>query len=300
MITPYTLIWIIGILSLGLIISLLILYRYQRRMRSELERLIEERTKSLVVEKERVESARAEAERQKEIAMNADRLKTEFLNIVAHDLKSPLISIKMLSKIIMEETGRSSEVKDYAADIFSNAQRMHNLVNEILESSVIESGTLVLNKQRIDLGRLAELVVLDNRIAAQQKEQKIIFNSDVDCIIVEGDEECLRSALDNLINNAIKYSPLRKGIWVNCSKKDKVIRFEVRDEGSGLTDEDKNKVFGKFQKLSVQPTGGEPSTGIGLSIVKQLIEMHGGKVWVESEFGNGSCFIIELPLIESQ
>jgi signal transduction histidine kinase len=262
-----------------------------------LEALIEERTKKIQEEQATAEKAMLEAEKQREIAERANILKTELLNIVAHDLKSPLITVKMMSKIILDQVDKDSALANYAADIFSTAQRMHNLVNEILESATIENGLLSLNKKPVDISQLAELVVMDNRISAQQKEQKIIFTPS-EAILVSADDERLREVMDNLINNAIKYSDLRKGIWVTVSKLDDIARFEVRDEGPGLTEEDNRKVFGKFQKLSAQPTAGEPSAGLGLSIVKQLIEMHGGKVWVKSEFGKGSTFVIELPIIK--
>ena len=290
-----SLIQLVTIIAGIVVIILFFFHGYRVKIRKDLEALIADRTKRFHEEKVNAEIARSEAEQQREIAHNANIMKTELLNIVAHDLKSPLITIKMMSKIILEEVERTSPIANYATDIFSTAQRMHNLVNEILESATIESGTLVLNKKPLDMSQLAELVVMDNRLSAQQKEQQLIFLPS-DGIIVNADEERLREAMDNLISNAIKYSDLQKGIWVITSRHRDAARFEVRDEGPGLSNDDKMKVFGKFQKLSAQPTGGEPSTGLGLSIVKQLIEMHGGNVWVESELGKGSSFILELPL----
>ncbi len=286
-----------SIIAIIIVIVLFFFHRYRVRLRKKLEALIEERTKKIQEEQATAEKAMLEAEKQREIAERANILKTELLNIVAHDLKSPLITVKMMSKIILDQVDKDSALANYAADIFSTAQRMHNLVNEILESATIENGLLSLNKKPVDISQLAELVVMDNRISAQQKEQKIIFTPS-EAILVSADDERLREVMDNLINNAIKYSDLRKGIWVTVSKLDDIARFEVRDEGPGLTEEDNRKVFGKFQKLSAQPTAGEPSAGLGLSIVKQLIEMHGGKVWVKSEFGKGSTFVIELPIIK--
>jgi len=291
------LVQLFSIIAIIIVIILFFFHRYRMRLRKKLEALVEERTKKIQVEQATAEKAMLEAEKQREIAERANILKTELLNIVAHDLKSPLITVKMMSKIILDQVDKDSALANYAADIFSTAQRMHNLVNEILESATIENGLLSLNKKPVDISQLAELVVMDNRISAQQKEQKIIFTPS-EAILVSADDERLREVMDNLINNAIKYSDLRKGIWVTVSKLDDIARFEVRDEGPGLTEEDNRKVFGKFQKLSAQPTAGEPSAGLGLSIVKQLIEMHGGKVWVKSEFGKGSTFVIELPIIK--
>ncbi len=276
-------------------------YRYRtRRMRareSKLVSLVVERTKHLQEEKEIAESARTESERQREIAQEANKVKTELLNIAAHDLKSPLVSIKMLAKIIIEEAKGTGPLADFASDIFSSAQRMHGLVSELLESAWIESGNLALKRKHVDLSRLADLVVMDNQVTAAQKGQRIVFTPQTGCIVV-GDEERLREAFDNLVSNAIKYSPLEKVILVDLKDCRHSIRLEVRDEGPGLTEEDKQRVFGKFQKLSAAPTGGEASTGLGLSIVKQLIEAHDGRVGVESAYGEGSTFIVELPKAE--
>ncbi len=105
--------------------------------------------------------------------------------------------------------------------------------------------------------------------------------------------------MDNLVSNAIKYSPLGKTIWVTVQRQGPIVQFRVRDEGPGLTDDDKKKLFGKFQRLSALPTDNESSTGLGLSIVKQIVEMHNGQVWAESEAGQGSTFIIELTSAEA-
>ena len=107
------------------------------------------------------------------------------------------------------------------------------------------------------------------------------------------DEKRLREAVSNLVDNAVKFSRMDSYIHITVVKLDK-LRIEVRDEGPGLTERDKALVFGQFQRLSARPTGGEPSTGVGLSIVKQVIELHGGKVSVESEEGKGATFVIEI------
>jgi signal transduction histidine kinase len=103
--------------------------------------------------------------------------------------------------------------------------------------------------------------------------------------------------LDNLISNAVKYSPLGKRILVRVVNTDRAVRIEIQDEGPGLSEDDKSKLFGKFARLSARPTGGEYSTGLGLSIVKKMVEAMNGKVWCESELGKGATFIVELPCV---
>ncbi|KER09264.1 MAG: hypothetical protein HY22_12970 [[Candidatus Thermochlorobacteriaceae] bacterium GBChlB] len=130
---------------------------------------------------------------------------------------------------------------------------------------------------------------------AQNKRQCLQLHLEENCI-VNVDAERMKEVVENLIGNAIKYSPHEKTIWITVARigRDKV-RFSVRDEGQGLTEEDMKKLFGKFQRLSARPTGGESSTGLGLSIVKKLVELHGGKIWAESEGKDkGATFTVEL------
>ena len=105
----------------------------------------------------------------------------------------------------------------------------------------------------------------------------------------------MQRVLDNLISNAVKFSPPGRDVRVSLTHEDESLRIAVADEGPGLTDEDKGKLFGKLERLSAKPTGGESSTGLGLYIVKTLVELHGGQVEVESEYGTGTTFTVAVP-----
>jgi signal transduction histidine kinase len=133
--------------------------------------------------------------------------------------------------------------------------------------------------------------------SAEQKEQSITMQLPPECVI-KGDEARLRQVIENLISNAIKFSPhgTKINVCLTASDEKGLVRFSVQDEGPGLTDDDKSKVFGHFQKLSARPTGDEHSSGIGLAIVKQIVELHGGHIAVESEVGKGATFVVELPM----
>jgi signal transduction histidine kinase len=131
---------------------------------------------------------------------------------------------------------------------------------------------------------------------AANKAQSLRFTPEAEgTCIVEGDEARLRDSIDNLVTNAIKYSPPGKPILIAVRRQNDQVTVSVTDEGPGLTPEDRSKLFRKFQRLSPQPTAGESSTGLGLSVTKEIIEMHGGTIRVESEPGKGSTFTIELP-----
>jgi signal transduction histidine kinase len=269
--------------------------------RRELEALVEARTHALVQEKERSEAARADAERerafaerQKEIAQEADRLKSELLSIAAHDLKTPLQSIIGYAELLLEQPG-GPNARDYASHCARAAQRMLDIVHKMLQSDAIEGGQLTPARHVVDVGRLglATSGILQPQAAA--KKQRIHTTAEEGCL-VEGDEDWLRQVLENLLGNAIKYSPERRSIWLDVRKDNGFVRMAVRDEGPGLTVDDQGRLFGRFQRLSARPTGGESSTGLGLSIVKQLVERHGGRVWAESEGrGKGTTFMAELP-----
>jgi signal transduction histidine kinase len=164
----------------------------------------------------------------------------------------------------------------------------------------------VLEKSTIDLSALLHTVVENNQQLAQRKSQCLEVSLEPQ-LFAEVDSKRMYEVFENLLSNAIKYSPEGKTIWVSSIKVGGYatseqqapanrLRVTIRDEGQGLTEDDMQKLFGRFQRLSARPTGGESSTGLGLSIVKKIVELHGGKVWAESEGKDkGSAFFVELP-----
>lgn len=231
-----------------------------------------------------------------EALIEASDLKTQLLNIASHDMKNPLTAIREFSRIIKEEVDKESHLNELLDLIYSSSNEMLHLVTQLLDSAGLESGGLSLNKRPCDIGALATIVVHRNKNQADLKRQKINFETPPEEeFMVTADADRLHEAMDNLVSNAIKYSPLSKEIWVDISRDADMVKFAVRDEGPGLTEEDQERLFGKFQKLSAQPTGGESSTGLGLSIVKQIVELHGGEVWAESLPGKGSSFAFKIP-----
>jgi len=244
----------------------------------------------------------AELERLKNIELanalkkveEANAFKTELLGIAAHDLKNPLQVISGFSSLI-DEAASLNDAKQYATLIQSSSARMLKLIKDLLETAALDSGKLDLNKIPVNLADLLRAVAEHNRPNAEKKSQTIELDLEDD--LVEIDLERMREVFENLVSNAVKYSPNGKRIVVGSRRSELGIVAFVKDEGQGLTEEDKQKLFGKFQRLSVRPTGGESSTGLGLSIVKQLVELHGGRVWAESDGKNqGTTFFVALPL----
>ncbi len=225
-----------------------------------------------------------------------NQFKTELLGIASHDLKNPLNSIINLAKVIREELEPDSFPHEMTCQIFDTSQHMLDLVLELLNSSVIETGRMELKRNLFDLRDIVSAIVWQNKSMAESKQQTIEYNVEADQhYMINGDGVKLRESMENLVSNAIKYSPHGQTIRVELARTEGSIRFAVHDQGPGLTEEDRNKLFGKFQRLSAQPTGGESSTGLGLYIAKQIVDLHEGKIWVDSTPDVGSSFYIEIP-----
>jgi len=309
---------IIAVLALALATTAYRSYRIKRKS----EQVLREKNEALdaalkIAEQQRkvAEAQRKVAEEQRQIAEEANRIKTELLSIAAHDLKNPLQSISGFAELAKEqldkavadgEASRSAIVRAFLDKIYSSSQRMAELIKCLLETTVLEEGKIALNLTETNVSALVETVVAEYEEHARRKSQVIQMQIEPNCY-AKADQVRLREVIENLLSNAIKYSPNAKTITVYCEKKREPVKAEsskmpasvliaVKDEGQGLTEDDKRKVFGKFQRLSARPTGGESSTGLGLAIVKQIVELHGGKVWVESEGKDkGATFYVALP-----
>ncbi len=268
---------------------------------------LEQAFQSIQISKAETDAKNAELAHINRELRDANQLKSELLSIAAHDLKNPLQSILGFAQLLQEDAPIQSVSQ--AAEVIKRAsERMLKLIGELLESAAIDAGRLELHRQLMDFSALAEVAIEQNISQARAKSQRIqaAFASN---LIVHIDQERMKEVLDNLVSNAIKYSPHNTTITVTTERAvyrgasggaHEVARLIVKDEGQGLDQDDLKKMFGRFQRLSAKPTGGESSTGLGLSIVKQLVDLHGGRVWAESEGrGKGSAFFVELPLENS-
>lgn len=223
----------------------------------------------------------------------------QILNTTAHDLKNPLSIMPLLADMIMHHKNDPKAIDDIANQIKDAGRRMAGVINEILENAREEAGRVNLRLQAVNLTSLVTGVVNSNAARAKNKEQQLNLSIEKDCMVY-ADPRKLTEIVDNLINNAIKYSPLGTAIHVQVKVKEEFGVIEVRDEGPGLTRDDKKNLYRRFTSLSAQPTGGENSTGLGLSIVKNLVDAHRGFIHATSDGpGTGSTFTVELPLSEN-
>ncbi|MBX0327782.1 tetratricopeptide repeat-containing sensor histidine kinase [Oscillochloris sp. ZM17-4] len=236
-----------------------------------------------------------ETDRQRAIAEEASRFKTRLLSVVAHDLRNPLSAISGFSDILLLQHADDPSLREVIGMIRQNANRMQRMLQDLVDSTVIESGKMDLRVEAIDLAYLIQQVVEIYEPMAQKKRQTISVEAEPGCL-VRADRSMLWRVLENLLSNAVKFSPHGRRIWLSVSCGDQIARCAVRDEGPGLTADDLPRLFGRFERLSATPTGGEPSTGLGLAIVRQLVELQGGHVWAESAGADqGSTFTVALP-----
>ncbi|MCX2450229.1 GAF domain-containing sensor histidine kinase [Pedobacter sp. PLR] len=219
----------------------------------------------------------------------------QILNTTAHDLKNPLTTIPVRADLIKMKKDNHEMVDTLCDQIKIASLNMVRIIDELLQVGSIEAGKIHLMLIKVNVSFLVSNVVSMNQPLAERKNQTLHFSYEKD-LYVNADEGKLTEIIDNLINNAIKYSAPGKQIYIRVKELAGKVLIEVQDEGLGLTQEDKGKLYQRFTRLSAQPTGGENSTGLGLSIVKVLVEAHDGTIRAESEGKDKGCkFIVELP-----
>lgn len=228
----------------------------------------------------------------------ANKTKDELLSFAAHDLRSPLGTIWSTVEFIlnpkMEIGPLNKEQIGFLTSIQKQTNNLLHLVDELLDWSRIRSGFVELNLSSLDFRVLIIEKCVNNAVAAGKKSIYLRHEIEGGLPFVSADENKIGSVLDNLIGNAVKYCSAGNKVTVRGKALGDEIVVEVEDTGPGLREDDLKKVFGAFQKLSPRPTAGEPSTGLGLSIVKKIVEAHGGRVGVRSEPGKGSVFYFAL------
>jgi len=223
--------------------------------------------------------------------------KTNIIGIVAHDLKNPLTSAFTMASILKSESDNLEADQRQCIDVIEKSiNRMNDMINRLLDIRKIEDKISKLKLEKVNLRKIIREV--NNNLSNEIDRKRISLSVEAEELYAKVDPDYAAQVFENLISNAIKFSPPHKAVKVILAKDNGKARAEIIDEGPGLTDEDKKKVFGKFQRLSAKPTGGEQSTGLGLSIVKKYVEAMNGKVWCESEQGKGANFIVEFNRID--
>ena len=224
-----------------------------------------------------------------------DRTKTEFLSIVSHEFRTALTGIQGFSELIRDGGVEPEEVKAYGGYIFNDADRVNRLIGDMLDLDRMESGRMSIRLADVDIND-----VLSDVIARAATSPAVIveFKADLDprLPIVTGDRDRLVQVVSNLVNNAVKYSPDGGTVTLSTRSEGGFALVSVADTGLGIPPDEIGHVFERFRRVRSGAAQSIPGTGLGLTIVKQIVEMHGGKIWVESAVGHGSAFHFTIPL----
>ncbi len=260
-----------------------------------LEQLVDERTAEVQEQAEQLELYNRALQQSNRELNEALEEKSELLGVAAHDLKNPLFGIRGLAEVLLDDADLDESDHRKIKLIHESADETLTLINNLLDSAAASSGQVNLDLQPLDLCEVAQWVVRRFEPQAERKDQELSFSAtEADCT-VNADEEKLRESMSNLVSNAVKYAPLESTIEVEVRRVNGEVQFLVHDEGPGLSPQEQENLFAPFQRLSPEPTGGESSSGLGLYIVKQLVDLQDGRVAVESEKGEGSTFMFALP-----
>ncbi len=226
-----------------------------------------------------------------------DIRKNDFISMVSHELKTPLTSISAITQIL------KIKLKDQKDPFFKNildqanvqVKKMSAMINGFLNISRFESGKIQLTKKQFNLAEL--LVEMINEIKLTTTSHNFIIERCADAV-VNADKEKIGTVISNLLNNAVKYSPAGKNVFINCETSNNMVIVSITDEGIGIKPEDQEKLFDRYYRVQNAKTDHISGFGIGLYLSIEIIQFHDGKIWVNSEFGKGSTFNFSLPVLQ--
>ena len=225
-----------------------------------------------------------------------NKMKTDLLATVSHELRTPLATIKGYSTMMLDYFSRlnQNEKRDYLKSIDNSTDRLAMLVDNLLDTSRMEAGLLKLEKHSTSLVKLIETITTEAKLRANRHE--ILTRVDKQLPGMNIDAKRIRQVLDNLINNAIKYSPPNTKVTITAKKSGDEVILSVSDHGSGIPPEELKNVFDRMYRIEQRLYSGVDGLGLGLYICRRLVEAHGGRIWVESTVGKGSTVFFTLSL----
>lgn len=228
----------------------------------------------------------------------ANRLKSEFLATMSHELRTPLNSIIGFAEVLRDEVvgTLSAEQKEYLSDIHGSGQHLLNMINSILDLSKIEAGKLELHYEEFAVKEAVNEVL--NTIIGYSNKKGISIHTHIQENVssIKGDKVKFKQIMFNLLSNAVKFTPEKGRVAINAGLNNQHLQVAVSDTGIGIKPEDMDKIFEAFLQVDASYARRYEGTGLGLTLTKRLVELHGGKIWVISDFGKGSTFTFTLPL----
>ena len=225
----------------------------------------------------------------------AERLRLQFTQIASHDLKNPLHNLSIAATLLKDELGDDPRVEQILSVLDLTVENMHHIIEDFLDVVAIQTNTISIKSGVLNLVDVINNVVTQYEIAAQEKQIRLEIGSHEGQVMA--DSARMVQMVSNLVSNAIKYSPLRSTVTLWTEVHGNTVRLCVQDEGPGVPEGERDKLFTEFGKLSTRPTANEPRTGLGLWIVKHLMQKQGGKVGATFPKDGGSIFWLELPAV---
>jgi signal transduction histidine kinase len=243
--------------------------------------------------------AAAEAFEQQRLAVaeleQLNRAKSDFVSIVSHEFRTPLTGIQGFSEMMQGEDLTLEEMREYAGDINKDAHRLNRMITEMLDLDKMESGRMEIHHEPVDLNAI--VTEATDHMRPNAPRHPLTLRLDPMVGEMSGDRDKLTQVMTNLLSNAVKYSPAGGGITITTRVEGEMVHVFVRDAGMGIPPDSLEKVFERYSRLESGATRYIQGTGLGLPISRQIIEMHGGRAWVESTLGEGSVFQFTLPLV---
>lgn len=218
-----------------------------------------------------------------------------FIGMAAHDLRTPIQVVQGFTDLLLHTRTRPEEFREFVLVIQETLRDMLTLLNNLLDITAIESGKIVLHKADVNVYEFVERVVKLNRLIGEKKGIELQTELDPDLPCFAFDRQRIEQILNNLLSNAFKFSHSGTAVTLRVQRLDGEVLFMVIDQGIGIRADETSRLFNEFQRTSSKPTGSESSTGLGLSICRRLVDLHNGRIGVESQVGVGSRFYFALP-----
>jgi PAS domain S-box-containing protein len=225
-----------------------------------------------------------------------NHMKTEFTSMVSHEFRTALTGIQGMSELINGGQMNLAEVHEYSGYIFQEAERVNRLITDMLDLDRLEAGKMKLEMSPIDLNAIVEGVAVRSSVVSLK--HRISTELEPNVAMVLGDSDRLVQVVTNLVSNAIKYSPVGGEVVISTHSVNGAVEVSIRDHGVGIPADFVDRLFGRFERYEKSPSK-VIGTGLGLAIARQIIEMHGGKIWVESAVGSGSVFHFTIPAVST-
>ncbi len=280
-------------------VYLLILSRKLSKQKKELSETLAQvnlQKKQIEIQNTQLFTQKEEIELKNIRLEDLDREKSSLMNIVAHDLKAPLNKIAGAAQLLPNLGELNEDQEEFVNMIKKVAFEGKKFIEDLLDINAIEQQKPEsISWEKIPLKSFISSSIIGYKQQAENKKIQLHFDTQLDSTEIDADRSYLNRILDNLVSNAIKFSPNDKNIYISATENANVVSISIKDEGPGISPEDRKKMFKKFQKLSARPTAGESSTGLGLSIIKTLVERLHGEISVSSELGQGTEFVVTLP-----